>query len=661
MPPVKAVISVISPLRSIHFWLVLALMAGLTILQYAEELGITGTTSPSGHFGLERHAMERILFLLPIVYALTVFGLAGGIVTSILALAAMLPRAIIWSPDIRDAVFEIGAVMVIAVVICLWFRSRIRSQEQRQQAAAELDSIQDELQSHIRLARSNEIRLAMLNAISSMLSYSLELNALLRSAIETVMDVMEVEVVLIFSLDANSLVLSPVAYEGVTDKFIQEVSGMKRGEGFNGLVAQTGEPLVVEDASTDPRLTRETVRQEKIQAQVIVPLKAKGQITGTLCVANRRPRQFLIQEIQLLSAIGNQIAIAMENARLYQEQQVMAAEYRGIFENASDAILVQDLTGNIQAANDATARLTGYSSKDLLQMTASELLSESDTEITGDVQRRLLQGETISEPYDMRLVRKDGTEVLLRLTSNLIISDGKPVGLQHIARDVTKERQMEENLRYYIEQITKAQEEERKRIARELHDETAQQLIALSHQLEDFARNNERLSPDDIERLGSWRRHIKDAQQGLRWFIRELRPPMIDDLGLLPAVKWLTGELEVVSGMSVDLKVVGDERRFNPEAELVLFRIVQEALANVRRHAEASKVEVLLEFAKDKTMVTISDNGKGFQMPEALGDMSRLGKLGLIGMEERVRLLSGRLAVKSEIGIGTTVTVVIPV
>jgi len=657
----KTVTQMISLVRNVHFWLVLALMAGLTILHYVEQLGIIDTTSPSLHFGLERHAMDRILFLLPIVYALVAFGLTAGIITSILALFAMLPRAIIWSPDLRDAIFEIVAVMVIATVVCLWFRSRIRSQEQRQQAAAELDSIQDELQSHIRLARSNEIRLAMLNAISSMLSYSLELNALLRSAIDTVMDVMEVEIVLIFSLDENSLVLRPVAYEGVTDKFIQEVSGMKLGEGFNGLVAQTGEPLVVEDASTDPRLTRETVKQERIQAQVIVPLKVKGRITGTLCVANRRPRQFLTQEIQLLGAIGNQIAIAMENARLYQEQQVTAAEYRGIFENANDAILVQDLNGNILAANDATAKLTGYSNEELLRMTASKLLSESDTEIARDVQWRLLQGETISEPYDLRLIKKDGTEVLLRLTSNLIVSDGKPVGLQHIARDVTKERQMEENLRYYIEEITKAQEEERKRIARELHDETAQQLIALSHQLEDFVRNNERLSPDDIERVGSWRRHIKDTQQGLRWFIRELRPPMIDDLGLLPAVKWLKEELEVVSGMSVDLKVVGDERRFNPEAELVLFRIVQESLANVRRHAEASKVEVLLEFAGDKTIVTVSDNGKGFQMPKALGDMSRLGKLGLIGMEERVRLLRGKLVVKSEVGIGTTVTVMVPV
>ncbi|MFC1924344.1 PAS domain S-box protein [Chloroflexota bacterium] len=660
MPPEKTVTSVTSLVRSVHFWIILALMAALTILHYVEELGIVDTSDTSLHFGLQRHAVDRILFLLPIVYALVVFGLTGGIVTSIIALSAMLPRAIVWSPDWRDAFFEIGAVMIIATVACLWFRARIRGEMQRLQAAAEMDIMQDELQSHIRLSRSNEIRLAMLNAISNMLSHSLDLKSLLTSAINTVMDVMEVEAVMIFSLDEYSQELKPVAYEGVTDKFIQESSGMKPGEGFNGLVAQTGEPLVVEDASTDPRLTREVVREEKIQAQLIVPLKAKGQITGTLCVANRRPRQFLSQEVQLLGAIGNQIAIAMDNARLYQEQQVIAAEYRAIFENASDAIWIQDLDGNIQAANDATVRLTGYSRQELLHRKASEFLSEDGVELAQKIKQRLLQREIINEPYDQRITRKDQTEAFLRLTSNLIISDGKPVGFQHIARDVTMEREMEEHLRFYIEQITKAQEEERKRIARELHDETAQQLIALSHQLEDFARNNERLSPDDIELLGSWRRHIKDTQQGLRWFIRELRPPMIDDLGLLPAVKWLIDELKVVSGMSVDLKVIGPERRFNPEAELVLFRIVQEALANVRRHAEASEVHIILEFADDQTSVTISDNGRGFQMPKALGEMSHLGKLGLIGMEERARLISGKLTVKSEVGVGTNITIVVP-
>ena len=647
--------------RNVHFWLIVALMVALTLFHYIEQMGIVDPSHPSLHFGFQRHSMDRILFLLPIVYALVVFGLTAGIVTTILALVAMLPRAIVWSPDVRDSAFEITAVMVIAIFVCLWFRSRIRGEEQRLQAAAEMDSMQDELQSHIRLARSNEIRLSMLNAISGMLSCSLDLDSLLRNAINTVMDVMEVEVVLIYSMDENSLELIPIAYEGVTKRFVEKVNKIQLGEGFNGLVAQTGQPLVVEDTANDPRLTREALREEKIESQIIVPLNTKGRIIGTLCVANRRPRQFLPQEVELLSAIGNQIAIAMENARLYQEQQVTAAEYRGIFENASDAIWVQDLKGNILTANDATARLTGYNNKELLNMKASDFFSKEGTELATEIQQRLLQGETMDEPYEQRLIRKDKTEVLLKLTPNLIISNGNPVGLQHIAHDITMERQIEANLRFYIKQITRAQEEERKRIARELHDETIQQLIALSHQLEDFIRNNERLSPEDVELLDSWRRHVKDTQQGLRWFMRELRPPVIDDLGLLPAVKWLIDELKTVSGMSVDLKVVGNERRFNPEVELVLFRIVQEALANVRRHAEASKVQVILEFFEEKTTVTISDNGKGFQVPKAAAEMTSIGKLGLIGMAERARLLSGKVTIESVIGTGTTVKVTVPV
>jgi len=307
------------------------------------------------------------------------------------------------------------------------------------------------------------------------------------------------------------------------------------------------------------------------------------------------------------------------------------------------------------------ARLTGYDMQELLWMRAASFLSEYGSEPAGELQQSLLRGEMVTEPYDRRLIRKDGTEVLLRLTSNPIISDGKTVGFQHIARDIIKERQIEENLLFYVEQITKAQEEERKRIARELHDETAQQLIALSHQVEDFSRNNECLSLDDIGLLESWRRHLKDTLQGIRWFTRELRPPMIDDLGLLPAVEWLTGELKHQSGMSVDLKVIGTERRFSPEVDLLLFRIVQESLNNARRHADASQVQVVLEYAEDKTVVTISDNGKGFKLPEASGEMSRLGKLGLIGMEERARLLGGKLTMQSELGKGTTITVVVPV
>jgi len=654
-------------MRSIHFWLINAIMVGIIILHYVEQLGLSGTIL-STHFGLARHSIERILFLLPIGYTLIAFGPTAGIVMSAIAILIMLPRALIWSPNMLDSLFETAGIGLTAIIACLWIKARLSEAGQRQQAAVEMDVMQDQLQSHIRLARNNEIRLATLNAVSNMLSYSLELEGLLRSTIEMIMDVMEVEVVLIFSLDEDSQKLNILAYEGVSDEFAQGKDDIIVGEGLNGLVAQTGEPMIVEDASHDPRLTRDVVRREKIQAQLIVPLKAKGHIIGTISVANRRPREFIFQETELLVAIGNQIGVALENARLYQHErqiadQLKASEqrYRELFENAQDAILVHDMNGDILVANEACERLTGYTYEELIGLNVTEFLATEFLDIARDVRRKLLGGETFEQPYEQQLIRKDGTIVISMMATSLVTINEDVRGFQHIVRDVTKERQAESNLRLHIEHITKAQEEERKRIARELHDETAQQIIALSNQLDDFIHNNERISPDDISLLESWRRHIRDTLQGLRWFVRELRPPMIDDLGLLPAVKWLIDEQKQLSDMNIDLKVVGKERRLGPDTELLLFRIVQEALANVRRHAEASKVETVLKFDEGEMVITVTDDGKGFQLPKAQEDLSRLGKLGLLGIEERARLLNGRLKVQSELGMGTTMTVAVPI
>ncbi len=213
----------------------------------------------------------------------------------------------------------------------------------------------------------------------------------------------------------------------------------------------------------------------------------------------------------------------------------------------------------------------------------------------------------------------------------------------------------------YLQQVTRAQEEERKRIARELHDETAQSLIAVSHQLENFASNNKHLSAGDIGLLSNLREQVKNALEGVRRFSRDLRPPILDDLGLLPAVEWLIGDLREQRGTKANLRVVGAQRRLAPEAELLLFRIIQEAVNNAKRHAEPSEVEVILEFGEGKMVATVRDNGKGFELPRTLGELSRVGKLGLAGMEERARLLGGSLTVQSEPDKGTTVVVSAPV
>jgi two-component system sensor histidine kinase DegS len=234
-----------------------------------------------------------------------------------------------------------------------------------------------------------------------------------------------------------------------------------------------------------------------------------------------------------------------------------------------------------------------------------------------------------------------------------------------------------ENMRFYIRQTAKAQEDERKRIARELHDDTTQALIDLSRRLDNLATSREQLSETAKRHFEEFQELIDSILRGVRRFSQDLRPSVLDDLGLLPALEWLTANLMEGNGIEAELKVYGDRRRMPSEAELVLFRIVQEALNNVRRHSQASRVVTVVEFGESRASpelvlskvegqsrrvrITVEDNGQGFELPARTGDLATTGKLGLIGMHERARLLDGTLTVRSEPGKGTTVTVDVPV
>lgn len=657
-------------LRSPHFWLIFALFTGCGILHYVEQLGITGTVPPSFHFGLTRHALDRILFLVPIVYSGFVFRLGGGLIACVVALFLMLPRALVISPSPADALLETTGIILVGVLACLWFRAqaqRLRAEEQRGLALETMERARQKLRSQVRVTMEHQKRLTTLSAISSLLAESLQPERTLRLAIDMVMNTMAADAILIFLRKQETGKLVLATYEGVSPQFAQNLSKTGLGEAFNRRVADAGEVVVVEDTSDAPALYREAVRQEKLQSQLIVPMKSRGQVVGTLWIATHRQQKFPPEDIDLLVAIGNEVGSALENARLYQEQlrvmqEVQASErkYKDLFERAHDAIWVHDMDGNMVSANDATARLTGYEVDELCRMSIMSNLSEESLHLAKEVRTKLLERKPVNQPYEQRLITKQGTEAILQLTTSVVTVDGKPAGFQHIARDVTEERRMEENLRFYLQHITIAQEEERKRISRELHDSTAQTLIAMLHQLEHFLQDKSDLRMDDTRFL--WRLHeeVRSVLQEVRQFGRDLRPSILDDLGLNPALEWLASEMEKENGIDTNLQVVGSERRFPAEAELMLFRIIQEALRNVARHSSASQARVTVTFNERTTEVTVEDNGKGFALPQNLGDLSRLGKLGLTGMQERARLLGGSLKVESELDKGTKVTVKVP-
>lgn len=213
----------------------------------------------------------------------------------------------------------------------------------------------------------------------------------------------------------------------------------------------------------------------------------------------------------------------------------------------------------------------------------------------------------------------------------------------------------------YIAALTTAQEAERSRLARELHDEIVQQLIALGHSVERAQRLLEREPAQAIERLQSTRAHITVLVQELRTIISDLRPPALEELGLLPAV-----ELLLQSGSDADPEVMvtveGEEQRLAPQSELAVFRILQEAWNNIRRHAEARTADFHFAYTPEGLVVTISDDGRGFVPPNEQPNEQQTpdGHWGLRGMRERAELTGGTLAVTTQSGQGTRVEVFIP-
>jgi signal transduction histidine kinase len=211
----------------------------------------------------------------------------------------------------------------------------------------------------------------------------------------------------------------------------------------------------------------------------------------------------------------------------------------------------------------------------------------------------------------------------------------------------------------YIQQITRAQEEERKRIARDLHDDVSPDIIIIIQKLDKFL-SSPHVKPELKASLEEVRQQAVKALESLRATAQGLRPRIIDDLGLTAALEWIAEELEKETGIRASVETGSMEPELSPEAQILLFRIAQEALNNVRKHAGASGVRIRVEGGGESITMTITDNGRGFETPDKIEAMVSAGRLGLVGMHERARLLNGALQIKSAPGKGTEITITIP-
>jgi len=216
-------------------------------------------------------------------------------------------------------------------------------------------------------------------------------------------------------------------------------------------------------------------------------------------------------------------------------------------------------------------------------------------------------------------------------------------------------------LHRYVRAITDSQEAERRRIARDLHDETVQSLLAIERHLELY--QSQKSDPEHREQLNNLKSMVEHTLQGVRQINRDLRPLILEDLGLVPALQTLVRDVRQGVGAvdEVKFEISGKKIDLQPEQELALYRITQEALTNVRKHANASYVQVGLIFEDNSVHLQIDDNGVGFQVPSAMTDFARRGSYGIVGIQERALAVGGTASIQSAPGEGTRVTVILPI
>ena len=231
----------------------------------------------------------------------------------------------------------------------------------------------------------------------------------------------------------------------------------------------------------------------------------------------------------------------------------------------------------------------------------------------------------------------------------------------HLAVAIANERLSEserQRIRSYARMMTQAQEDERKRIARELHDEASQNVVVMRRALADISNSLD--GHPAAKELSELDKLAGETLVGMRRFSRDLRPPTLDQLGFYSALEQLVAEIAERSAVKTNFQATGASRRLPIDKELAIFRIGQAALHNVERHAEADTVTIELAFEPKKIRLEIRDDGCGFEVPDSLDRIPKTGELGVIGMHERAELAGGRLEIQSEPGKGTRVILEVP-
>jgi signal transduction histidine kinase len=526
------------------------------------------------------------------------------------------------------------------------------------------------------------------------LSSELSLDALLQRLAETAAELTGARYAALGVIDPTGREIERFLTHGIDPETHAAIGDLPRGRGILGVLIRESRPLRLHDIAQDARSVGFPPHHPPMKTFLGVPVMLRGVAYGNLYLTEKEGgADFTGEDEEIVTLLASQAAVAIENARLYESSRAWARQLESLNEIAAAmaseveprkllelvASRLRDLVdarfvavwlptpdGSLELAatdGEQAGELVGFrlpldrskAGRVFTQGSSVRVDSllddpEVDPELTRRVRARsglwvplLARGKTIGVlmALDRREFDPRFSDTDVRLAETFADRAAVAVDLsERVARDT-------------VRRIVETQEVERRRLARELHDETAQALTSILLGLKRIEEGTE--SEDVRAATGELRGLVVGALQDVRRLAVELRPRALDDFGLVPALERLTGGIAEQTGLAVELESRLREKRLPDEVETILYRVVQEALNNVVKHAQAEHVSVVLSEKDGAVAAVIEDDGRGFTPRSTEND-----GVGLLGMRERVALVDGRLTVESREGAGTTVVVEVP-
>jgi signal transduction histidine kinase len=525
-------------------------------------------------------------------------------------------------------------------------------------------------------------------------SSELTLDGVLQRIVETAAELTSARYAALGVIDRSGVALERFLTAGIDPETHERIGDLPRGRGILGVLIRDAQPLRLHDLTADPRSVGFPPHHPLMRSFLGVPILLRGVAYGNLYLTEKTDGgDFTAEDQEVVTLLAAQAAVAIENARLYESAtrwlaqlesltevgnalagetelapllELIASRLRDLIDAELVLITLPAPGGDLRIEAAVGALAEGLAGKSLaqagsksgrvLERRRSERVDSTldDIEVDQEVARRIGMRSGLYVPmivgdraigviaaHNKRGPDPRFTDEDLRIAETFAARAAVAVDLaDRVARDA-------------LRRVVEGQELERRRLARELHDETGQALTSI---LLGLKRVEDAKTREDARAAAAeLREEIVKTLQSVRRLAVELRPKALDDFGLVPALERLADAFGGESGIAIDVEANLDETRLPPEVETALYRIAQEALTNVAKHADAEHVSLIVTRRDGSVTVVVEDDGRGFG---AVGGES--GGLGLVGMKERVGLLGGRLAIESTEGSGTTIVAEVP-